>query len=356
MTGFSLWQQQVLTIVGLEWRKTLFNRRGAWIYLLALFPAFLYLMMAINSQTNRTSRSGTEIVSPAAAAIIAQLQPGLKLEDTVALLERNQIRFSRFSRGDRRQFIHLSDGERRLEFRYVNGVMTERRDRSLPSLNDNIRAFAGVFQYFFLRLAIFFGCVGIFMNLFRGEMLDQSLHHYLLAPVRREVLMVGKYLSGLVATILVFGLSTSLQFFLMLYAHPANERAAYLAGPGWGHFLAYLGVTALGCVGYGSLFLAAGLILKNPLIAASLVLFWEGANWFLPAGLKQLSIIYYLQALCPVVAPLSADIPEPLKLLVTTTAPIPGLVAVLGLFAVALVVLTLAGLAVRKLEINYGAD
>jgi ABC-type transport system involved in multi-copper enzyme maturation permease subunit len=356
MTGFSLWQQQVLTIVSLEWRKTLFNRRGAWIYLLALFPAFLYLMVAINSQNRQAARSPVDAVSPNAAAVIAQIQPGIKLDDAIALLKENNIRFNHFSRGDRRQFIHLSDGERRLEFRYLNGVMTERRDRSMPSLNDNIRAFAGIFQYFFLRLAIFFGCVGIFMNLFRGEMLDQSLHHYLLAPVRREVLMVGKYLAGLVATIMVFGLSTTLQFFLMLYAHPANERAAYLAGPGWGHFLAYLGVTALGCAGYGSLFLAAGLIMKNPLIAASLVLFWEGANWFLPTILKQFSIIYYLQALCPVVAALSADIPEPLKLLVTTAAPIPGAVAVLGLFAVCMVVLTLAGFAVRKLEINYGAD
>jgi ABC-type transport system involved in multi-copper enzyme maturation permease subunit len=356
MTGFALWRRQVRTIVSLEWRKTLFHRRGAWIYLLALFPAFLFLMVAINSQARQASRPQADPVSPAAAAVIAQIQPGIKLDDTVALLQQNKIRFHQFSRGERRQFIHLSDGQRRLEFRYLNGVMTERRDRSMPSLNDSIRAFAGIFQYFFLRLAIFFGCVGVFMNLFRGEMLDHSLHHYLLAPVRREVLMVGKYLSGLLATILIFGLSTTLQFFLMLSAHPATERTAYLAGPGWGHFLSYLGLTALACVGYGSLFLAAGLILKNPLIAAALVLFWEGANWFLPAVLKQFSIIYYLQALCPVVAPLSADIPEPLKLLVTTTAPIPGAIAVLGLFAVSLLALTLAGFAVRKLEINYGAD
>src|SRR5258708_26857513 len=45
--------------------------------------------------------------------------------------------------------------------------------------------FATVFQFFYLRLAIFFGCVGIFMNLIRGEMLDRSLHYYLLSPTPR---------------------------------------------------------------------------------------------------------------------------------------------------------------------------
>jgi hypothetical protein len=61
-------------------------------------------------------------------------------------------------------------------------------------LDTNI--FAGVFQLFYLRLAVFFGCLGIFMNLFRGEVLDKSLHFYFLAPIRREVLMAGKFLTG----------------------------------------------------------------------------------------------------------------------------------------------------------------
>ncbi len=53
-----------------------------------------------------------------------------------------------------------------------------------------------MFQFFYLRGAIFFGCVGIFSNLFRGEMLEKTLHYYYLTPVRRELLVVGKYLRG----------------------------------------------------------------------------------------------------------------------------------------------------------------
>lgn len=58
-------------------------------------------------------------------------------------------------------------------------------------LGQDVQIYAGIFQFFYLRVAIFFGCVGIFSNLFRGEMMDKSLHYYLLAPVRREVLVAG---------------------------------------------------------------------------------------------------------------------------------------------------------------------
>src|SRR5947208_1154754 len=76
--------------------------------------------------------------------------------------------------------------------------------RADDQLGQDVQIFAGIFQFFYLRIAVFFGCVGIFMNLFRGEMVDKSLHYYLLAPVRREILLTGKFLSGLVAAIAIF--------------------------------------------------------------------------------------------------------------------------------------------------------
>ncbi len=359
MNGLPLWRRQILTIVSLEWKKTLFGRRGAWVYFLAFFPAFLFGMAAFNSRNQRANQEKIAVAAPAAAAVVSNsVQMGMAADDLSRVLESNKVPFQRFTRGrgNKREFIQFNDGQKAWRFRFDEGKLVERIDRSEASMNEQIRAFAGVFQYFFLRLAIFFGCVGVFMNLFRGEMLDQSLHHYLLAPVRREVLMVGKYLAGLLATILIFGSSVALQFFFLVWGQSPQESSNYLATIGWGHLFTYLGVTALACVGYGSLFLAAGLIMRNPLIAASLILFWEGINWFLPAALKQLSVIYYLQALCPVVAPINADIPEALKLLVTTAAPIPAPLAVLGIFVVAAAVLAIASTYVRKLEINYGAD
>src|SRR5260370_19012079 len=86
--------------------------------------------------------------------------------------------------------------------------------------------FATIFQFFFIRLGVFFGCVGIFMNLFRGEVLDRSLHYYFLAPLRREVLLAGKFLARLLATCVFFTTSTFLPFW-GLYLH---FRLRLLAG------------------------------------------------------------------------------------------------------------------------------
>src|SRR5215467_10168042 len=64
--------------------------------------------------------------------------------------------------------------------------------------------YAGFFQTFVLRLAIFFSCMTIFSQMIRGDILEKTLHYYLLLPLRREVLAVGKYVAGLVATIALF--------------------------------------------------------------------------------------------------------------------------------------------------------
>src|SRR6266700_5087011 len=50
--------------------------------------------------------------------------------------------------------------------------------------------FAAFYGGLILRTVVFYGCAWIFMNLFRGELVDRSLHYYFLSPVRREVLVV----------------------------------------------------------------------------------------------------------------------------------------------------------------------
>lgn len=351
-----LWRRQLLAIVQLEWKKTLFSKRGIWVYALAFLPALLFGINAYRVRGVHAEQQQIIERAPNAVAASNRINSGMTANDAAAILLDAKVSFYRFSRGRKLEIIRYSDGANSFDLMFREGALVDKRKRNQALLSDDIRAYAGIFQYFYLRLAIFFGCVGIFMNLFRGEMLDQSLHYYLLAPVRREVLMVGKYFAGLVATILIFCTSVALQLYLMLSAHPAKEISDYLAGEGWGHIASYLGVTALACVGYGSIFLAAGIIMKNPMVAAASILFWEGINWFLPSMLKKFSIIFYLQSLCPVVAPLNSDIPEALKLLVTTAAPIPAPMAILGLFGVSIAVIAFASIYVRKLEINYGAD
>ena len=80
------------------------------------------------------------------------------------------------------------------------------------NLGDDSIIFAGMFQFFYLRATIFFGCMGIFSNLFRGEMLEKTLHYYYLTPMRRELLVIGKYLAGLSVALVLFVGSTAAAF------------------------------------------------------------------------------------------------------------------------------------------------
>jgi hypothetical protein len=187
-------------------------------------------------------------------------------------------------------------------------------------------------------------------------MLDKSLHFYLLTPIRREILAIGKYLAGLIATVVIFCTSTFLQLAALSLHFTGSEISEYLAGPGWEHVASYLGVTAAACVGYGSIFLAAGLLFKNPIVPAAIVLVWEGMNMFLPAALKKVSVIFYLQSLSPVVAPPDAKMPALQKLFVTAAEPVPAAWALLGLLTLTILVLAVAARKARTLEINYSTD
>jgi ABC-type transport system involved in multi-copper enzyme maturation permease subunit len=217
--------------------------------------------------------------------------------------------------------------------------------------------FAGIFQFFYLRLVVFFGCLGIFMNLFRGEFLDRTLHFYLLAPVRREVLVVGKYCAGLLAACVIFTVSTALQLIALGWHVNSNDLSRYLTHEhGFVHIFAYLGVTLLACIGYGSVFLAAGLLFRNPIIPAAGILLWEAINPFVPTLLRKISIIYYLKSLCPVSIPLDPGTPALLAMFVTNAEPVAAPLATLGLLAVAAFVLAAAAVSARKLQINYTTE
>lgn len=200
-----------------------------------------------------------------------------------------------------------------------------------------------------LRTLLFFGCAWVFMNLFRGEVVDRSLHYYFLAPVRREVLVVGKYLSGVVATVTLFGITTLGSFALLYFGLFPSQSAEYVFnGPGLGQALTYAGITALACVGYGAVFLLVGLYFRNPIIPALLIYGWEWLNFLLPPLLKKLSVIHYLNSLAPV--------PPRLGPFAVLAEPTPAWVSVPGLLVFTALTLVLAGLHIRRQEISYAGE
>ena len=258
-------------------------------------------------------------------------------------------------RTEYRQMTYF-DGRRTASLLFVDGKLRERNVRPLVDFDEDRMIFAAIFQHFYLRLAIFFGCLGIFMYLFRGEMNSRTLHFWFLAPARREVLLAGKYAAGLMASVAIFGGGGLLTLAAMLWPHDAVELQAYWNSGGVGHVFWYAAAAALGCVGYGSVFLALGVYIKNPVIPAAVLLAWEGVNGILPDALQKMSILYYLQSLCPVPVPPPDDAPALIKLLAAPAAPASRPGAILGLLLLTAFVLWIASRAVRRMQISYGGE
>jgi hypothetical protein len=209
--------------------------------------------------------------------------------------------------------------------------------------------FSLIYNALILRTVIFFGCAWIFMNLFRGDIVDRSLHYYFLAAVRREVLLAGKYLSGLVTSMILFTTVTVVSMFLLFFPHfPSASTRFFLDGAGIGQLFTYAVITILACVGYGAFFMIVGLFFRNPIIPALALYGWEWINFLLPPLLKKISVIHYLNSLVPV--PLSEG---PFAVV---AEPTPAWISIPGLLIVTALVLIAAGSRIRRMEIRYGSD
>ncbi|HEX2327299.1 MAG TPA: hypothetical protein VHN74_01140 [Candidatus Angelobacter sp.] len=220
------------------------------------------------------------------------------------------------------------------------------------TVSQDTEVLATIFQLYYLRLGIFFGCMGLFTWLYRGEVVEKTLHYYFLAPMRREVLIAGKFLAGVIASATIFGVSVFASF-AFTYAHLGQQGRNYVfAGPGLGQLAGYLLVTFLACLGYGSVFLALSLVFKNPILPGVFVLLWETFHSVLPSLLQKLSITFYLKQLCPVTIPpvgvmaLFTVIPEPVS----------RWFAIPGLLLLSLAILAFACFRIRRTEISYLTD
>lgn len=219
----------------------------------------------------------------------------------------------------------------------------------MGNFSELSQVYAGIYGGLILRTLVFFGCAWVFMNLFRGEVVDRSLHYYFLAPVRREVLVVGKYLSGLIATVVLFSITTiGSMLILYFWLFPSESARYFFEGAGASQLLAYVGVTILGCIGYGAVFLLLGLFFRNPIVPGLLLYGWEWINFLLPPFLKKISVIHYLHSLVPV--PMSEG---PFAVLVEPT---PAWISVPSLLIFTGVVLFLASLHIRRMEISYAGE
>jgi hypothetical protein len=221
--------------------------------------------------------------------------------------------------------------------------------REWTDFNSYSIIYTVIYNGLILRTVVFFGCAWIFMNLFRGELVDRSLHYYFLSSVRREVLVVAKYLSGLVTAIILFVGATVLAMLLLYLPHFYSQSIRFFTeGQGLTQILTYAGITTLACIGYGAFFVVVGLFIRNPIIPAVLLYGWEWLNFLLPPLLKKVSVIHYLTSLLPV--------PMNEGPFAVVAEPTPAWIAIPSMLIVTLLVLVLAAYRIRKMEIRYGSE
>ncbi len=209
-----------------------------------------------------------------------------------------------------------------------------------PSLTE---IYANLYHALIVRIVLFFGCLALFLNLVRGEVEQRTLHYLLLTPVRRPLLVAGKYLAAVGSAWMLFVTATVGSFLLV---HVPTGLGSAFTAPALRQLGAYCGMTLLGCVGYGGAFLLLGCLLRSPGPLVALFFAWEWFEFLLPPLLKQVSVVHYLKVLTPV--PIAEG---PFALLADPT---PAPVAVLQVALYAALTVGLAAWAASRADLDYG--
>jgi ABC-type transport system involved in multi-copper enzyme maturation permease subunit len=275
-------------------------------------------------------------------------QPWRLFASQISVLVRTEVRRNLFTR--RRIGFHLLAWIPVL-FLLAHNIF-DRHDIDPAQIENDTLVLAGTIQLYYFRLGIFFACMGIFTWLFRGEMVQRTLHYQFLVPVRKEVLVIGKFLAGAVISIALFETAVFACFCLTYSRFGSAGRSYVFDGPGLSQLGSYLLATTLACLGYGAVFLALSLLFKNPIIPGAMLLGWETIAPIFPSWAQRLSVTFYLKHLCPVNLPTDG----PLAIFTIVAEPVSPLIAILGLLCLTLAILTLSCFLIHRLEVTYTAE
>jgi hypothetical protein len=274
-------------------------------------------------------------------------QPWRLFASQISVLVRNEVRRNLFTR--RRIWVYL------LALIPVIIILIHYflDKRASPSrLEEDTFVLAGIVQLYYLRLGIFFACMGIFTWLFRGEMVERTLHYQFLVPVRKEVLVVGKFLAGAVISVALFEAAVLACFYLTYSRLGSTGRSYVFEGPGLSQLGSYLLVTALACVGYGAMFLTLSLLFKNPIIPGVMLMGWEAVAPIFPSWAQRMSVTFYLKHLCPVKLPVDG----PMAIFTIVAEPVSPFIAILGLLSLTIAILVISCFLIHRLEVTYTAE
>jgi ABC-type transport system involved in multi-copper enzyme maturation permease subunit len=286
--------------------------------------------------------------SVAHAQTTFKTQPWRLFASQISILVRTEVRRNLFTR--RRIGFHLLAWIPVL-FLIVQNIF-DRQSVDQAQIEWNTQILAKTVQLYYFRLGIFFACMGIFTWLFRGEMVQRTLHYQFLVPVRKEVLVIGKFLAGAIISIALFETAVFACFCLTYGRFGSVGRSYVFDGPGLGQLGSYLLATALACLGYGAVFLALSLLFKNPIIPGAVLLGWETIAPIFPSWAQHLSVTFYLKHLCPVKLPVDG----PMAIFTIVAEPVSPFVAVFGLLCLTIAILVLSCFLIHRLEVTYTAE
>lgn len=230
--------------------------------------------------------------------------------------------------------------------------MNSGSDKFMTNINRARMIFGIVYSTFMLAAVLYIGNALIFTSLVRGEILERSIHYPLLAPVKREILILGRFFGGLISAFIVFGLATIVCYLLIYIPFGMTRLITDLSsGIVLEQLSTYVLMTFLACMGYGSVFMATGLVFRNPLIPVLAVAGWEIINFLLPPALKIISVVFYLKNLTPVFIEHQGLLP-----LAVVAEPLPVWMSIMGIVFLAVISISIAIYYLRRMEIKYAED
>src|SRR5258708_37505960 len=175
--------------------NNIISRRGHCIYVLAALTVLLFVAYVVAS--SQRQHQATDIARKGEKALTYQnllaVKPGMTRDEVVAVVGKPAVTYHWTENRPKEEasqnaseapatvdVLHetyqYSDQQNEMYVELADGKVESINIQEVTDLGRDSIMFAGVFQFFFLRLAVFFGCLGIFLNLFRGEVLDRSRH------------------------------------------------------------------------------------------------------------------------------------------------------------------------------------
>lgn len=208
---------------------------------------------------------------------------------------------------------------------------------------------ARLFTGFHLRVVVLFSCALAMIRPIRSEVSEQTLHLSFLAPLRREILTVGKFIGTLFTLLLVLWTSTLAAWFIRYAGCGLDFGLAFAFSlRGISQLAGHLAAITVATITYSALFFAVGIAFRRSLLVIVGYVGFELVAPFVPDSIRWLSAAQLAGAWSPspggqALAALSR----------------PAFGEITSLVGAAVLVIGAMGLAVavvRRMQVAYGPD